>query len=74
MLIAGELYIHFKSKDVEQSKITELARSIKKKIPGITITNVKHAAINQGRTTLHNDPNLAVTGKYYVRAGKICGC
>jgi len=62
LLIAGELYIHFKNKDVEKLKMTELARVIQNFLPGLKISNVTHAATGDGRMELHSKPGVAVTG------------
>ena len=34
LLIAGELYIHFKDKDIQDMKMTELLNAVKKNVPG----------------------------------------
>ena len=35
LLIAGEIYIHFSNKDVQETKMTELLKAIKKSVPHI---------------------------------------
>ncbi|XP_068689361.1 uncharacterized protein [Montipora foliosa] len=37
LLIAGEIYIHFKSKEVQQAKMSELLTAIKKSVPELHI-------------------------------------
>ncbi|XP_078489481.1 uncharacterized protein LOC100182474 [Ciona intestinalis] len=63
LLIAGELYIHFQNKEVESYKMTELARSIKSKIPGIKIKDVSYPATGAGVMDLHSEQGVGVTGK-----------
>ena len=35
LLIAGEVYIHFSNRDVQDSKMTELLRAVKKSVPEV---------------------------------------
>lgn len=65
LLIAGELYIHFKNKEVEEFKMTELARSIKNFLPDVQIKDVRHPATGSGQMALYDDPGLTVTGDSY---------
>ena len=37
LLIAGEIYIHFKSKEVQQAKMSELLTAIKKSVPELHV-------------------------------------
>ena len=66
LLIAGELYINFKNKEVEGVKMTELAQAIKNFIPTIEITNVEYPATGDARLSLYDDPNRSVSGIYGI--------
>lgn len=37
LLIAGEIYIHFSNKDVQETKMTELLKAIKKSVPQVRV-------------------------------------
>ncbi|KAJ7352717.1 hypothetical protein OS493_034322 [Desmophyllum pertusum] len=37
LLIAGEVYIHFSSKDVQELKMTELLKAVKKSVPAVRV-------------------------------------
>ena len=37
LLIAGEIYIHFSSKDVQEAKMAELLKAVKKSVPQVTL-------------------------------------
>ena len=37
LLIAGEIYIHFSNKDVQDDKMTELLKAIKKSVPQVRV-------------------------------------
>ena len=37
LLIAGEIYIHFSNKDVQDAKMTELLRAVKKSVPQVRV-------------------------------------
>ena len=37
LLIAGEIYIHFSNKDVQEIKMTELLKAIKKSVPQVRV-------------------------------------
>lgn len=37
LLIAGEIYIHFSNKDVQETKMTELLKAIKKSVPEVRV-------------------------------------
>ena len=37
LLIAGEVYIHFKNRDVQDSKMAELLTAVRKNIPNISV-------------------------------------
>ncbi|XP_076821216.1 uncharacterized protein LOC143468110 [Clavelina lepadiformis] len=63
LLIAGELYIHFKNKEVQGAKMTELARAIRNNIPDLEIRNAQYAAIDGAQLPLHDEPGIGVTGK-----------
>jgi len=60
LLVAGDLYIHFKNREVQESKMTELVVAIQAKIPDIKITDVEHMAV-QGRVGLHTAPGMTIT-------------
>nr|XP_039270005.1 uncharacterized protein LOC120344759 [Styela clava] len=62
LLIAGELYIHFKDKSVEGFKMNELFRSIKKHIPELQLKNVNFAATGNASLDLITTPGLTLTG------------
>ena len=62
LLIAGELYINFKNKEVERQKMTELARAVKNFIPNLKITGAQFPATGDATLPLHNDPQVTVTG------------
>lgn len=64
LLIAGELYIHFKDRTVQGFKMNELLRAIKRHIPKLQLKNVQHQAT--GDATINDmfiDPGLTMTGK-----------
>jgi len=66
LLVAGDLYIHFKNKEVEESKMTELTVAIQAKIPDIVITGVEHKAV-QGVVDLHTAPGVNISGGRQVK-------
>lgn len=37
LLIAGEIYIHFSNKDVQNAKMTELLKAVKKSVPQVSV-------------------------------------
>lgn len=63
LLIAGELYIHFKDKTVQGFKMNELLRSIKRYIPEIQLDKTNLSATGNASLDLITTPGLTVTGK-----------
>lgn len=37
LLIAGEIYIHFSNKDVQEAKMAELLKAVKKSVPQVAL-------------------------------------
>ena len=62
LLIAGDLYIHFKNRQVEEAKMTELCRTLQNHLPKLKISDVQHLATGSGRMEMQNDPNKSITG------------
>lgn len=62
LLIAGDLYIHFKNKEVEETKMTELCRALQNHLPRLKISNVQHLATGEATMDLHAGQNT-ITGK-----------
>ena len=52
LLIAGEIYIHFSNKDVQETKMTELLRAIKKSVPQVRVPG------SMGSTQGNNNKHL----------------
>ena len=38
LLIAGEIYIHFRNKEVQEAKMTELLKAVKKSVPEVKVS------------------------------------
>ena len=52
LLIAGEIYIHFSNKDVQETKMTELLKAIKKSVPQVRVPG------SMGSTQGNNNKHL----------------
>jgi len=63
LLIAGDLYIHFKNKQVEEAKMTELCTTLQTQLPKLKITNVQHVATGDARMQLNTNPEETIVGK-----------
>ena len=62
LLIAGDLYIHFKNKQVEEAKMTELCCTLQTQLPKLKITSVQHTATGDAQMQLNTDPNETIIG------------
>ena len=63
LLIAGELYIHFKDRSVQGFKMNELLRAIKRRIPALELKKAQYQAT--GDATFDDmiiTPGLILTG------------
>jgi len=63
LLIAGDLYIHFKNKDVEDLKMLELCKALKELLPELQIEGVQHLATGDAKMCLEVDPKKSITGR-----------
>ena len=49
LLITGDLYIHFKNKQVEEAKMTELCSTLQTHLPKLKTNNVQHVVTGDPR-------------------------
>lgn len=63
LLVAGELYIHFKNKEVELSKMLELVRALKNNIPELKLEKVEHKNLGDAVLPAATNPGETITGK-----------
>lgn len=53
LLIAGEIYIHFQSKEVEHAKMSELLSAIKKSVPELKVPEEMENIQGSNFSTMH---------------------
>ena len=53
LLIAGEIYIHFQSKEVEHAKMSELLSAIKKSVPELKVPDEMENIQGSNFSTMH---------------------
>lgn len=53
LLIAGEIYIHFQSKEVQHAKMSELLRALKKSVPELKVPDEMQSIQGSDFLTMH---------------------